>query len=285
MARSISEIQASMAATRAELAALGHISTPSATGILRLIEYVVAVGIWVHETLWDRFAGEIADTIRNQPPGTPEWYAQQALAFQLGDEVVVLESGKAGYEVPLPAYDPKRIIARAAVRETSVGKVSVKVAGYGPTPGSLQPLSPTQLAALARYFDRVRFAGTPMQLGSFEADRLRVYGTVYHNVMLAQSDARAAVQQAIRAYLANIPFDGRLQLSRLVDAVQAVEGIKDFVVSKWQVRAGFVVSPPLGRDYDTQAGYVYAEDGAGLTGIVPDLEETLAYLASADAKQ
>ena len=267
MARSISDIRAAIAAARTAQPTLAGLTSPSATGLYRLIEYVVAVALWVHETLWDRFAAEVADTIARAPVGTAEWYADRAKEFQAGDALVVLPTGRAGYATPVPATDPKRIVTRAAAREADkTKKLLLKVATDGPAPGTLQPISAAQLTELRGYFDRVRFAGTALEVQTYEADRLRVAGQVYYDPLLDVDALGVVVRAAINAYLAGIPFDGRVQLSRLVDVVQAVAGVRDFVVSSWQARTGQVLSPPLGRDYDTQAGYVVEEDQADAQG-------------------
>jgi len=285
MARSILEIQAAIAATRATRAELAGLNSPSATALYRLIEYVVAVALWAHETLWDRFAAEVADTIARAPVGTVEWYADRAKEFQAGDTLIVLDSGRPGYAVPVPVDDAKRVVTRAAAREApSTGKLLLKVAADAPTAGDLQPLSPAQLTELRGYFDRIRFAGTRLEVNTYEADRLRVYGTVYYDPLLDVPPLQIKVRAAIQNYLTAVPFDGRLQLSRLVDAVQAVEGVHDFVVNRWLARTGQVVSQPLGREYDTQAGYIVEEDLADALGVVADFPTTLTFQPDANYK-
>ena len=85
MARTIPQIQAALAAARAARPELAALISPSATALYVLIEYVVAVAQWTHETLWDRFQADVNTVVARAPVGTPGWYADRALQFQQGD--------------------------------------------------------------------------------------------------------------------------------------------------------------------------------------------------------
>jgi hypothetical protein len=124
MARTIQEIQAEIAAARQRQPGLTGLASSSATAMFRLLEYVHAVCLFTLETLWDRFRIKVDATVAAAPVGTAEWYADRALEFQAGDQLVVL-----GNRVQYPAGSTgAKIIIRAAAKETTTGKLLLKVA-------------------------------------------------------------------------------------------------------------------------------------------------------------
>ena len=262
MARSIPTIQAEMAAARAARAELAGLSSPSATSIYRLFEFVVAGSIWAFEMILDRFRAEVATIISNAPAGTPMWYAARALEFQLDDELVILPSGKPGYG---DGGTGARIVTRATAKEASTGKLFIKVAKDGPAPGTLAPLDElTELVQVRGYFDRLRFAGVRLEVRSREADRLRVTGTIYYDPLLPVAMMRANVISAITRYLGALEFDGLVYVTRLTDAIQAVAGVRDVAPLTVEARVGgFLKSIP--RAYETEAGYIVPEEMVNYT--------------------
>ncbi|MDO7877391.1 hypothetical protein Q5H93_21800 [Hymenobacter sp. ASUV-10] len=262
MARSIATIQAEMAAARAARAELAGLSSPSATSIYRLMEFVVAASIWAFETILDRFRDEVAGIIARAPAGTPLWYADRALEFQLDDELVILPSGKPGYG---DGGTGARIVTRATAKEASTGKLFVKVAKDGATAGTLAALSNDELVQVRGYMDRLKFAGTRLEVVSREADRLLVLGTIYYDPLLPLATVRANAVAAVQGYLAALDFDGQVYVSKLVDALQAVAGVRDVEMVSVAARVGVAAPVAIPRVYETAAGYIVPEDTPGLT--------------------
>jgi hypothetical protein len=273
MARSISEIQAALATTRAASPELAALNSPSATAVFRLKEYVVAVASWALENLFDLFREEVNYIVARAPAGTPEWYADKALLFQEGDTLAVADN-VLGY--PAGATGA-RIITRAAAKENAqTGKLVIKVAQAGPTPGTLAALSAAQLTQVRGYFDRLQFAGTRLEVVSRAADRLQLRGQVYYDPLLDVPALQAAVRQALAGYLANLDFAGQVYLAKLEDAIQAVPGVRDVLLTQAAARVGLAAPASFARLYETQAGYIVEEETAGLTFLdtlqfVPDV--------------
>jgi hypothetical protein len=258
MARSIATIQAEMATARTASAELAGLSSPSATSIYRLFEYVVAASIWAFETILDRFQKEVDDTIARSPAGTPAWYADQALLFQLDDPLVVLPTGRPGYEVVNPN---RRIVTRATAKEnTTTGKLFIKVAKDGSTPGTLAPLEVGEQVQFRGFVERIKFAGCRIQISSREADRLRVSTTVYYDPLLPVATVRANTVAAITNYLAALDFDGQVYVARLTDAIQAVPGVRDVAPLVVAARVGATLPVVFARVYETEAGYIVPEE-------------------------
>jgi hypothetical protein len=270
MARSIATIQAEMAAARAASAELAGLSSPSATSIYRLLEFVQATSIWAFETILDRFRDEMADTIARAPAGTPAWYADQALLFQVGEPLIVLPSGKPGYEVVNPA---RRIVTRSTAKEASTGKLFLKVAKDGATAGTLAALSNEELVQVSGYMTALKFAGTRLEVVSRSADRLQLTGTIYYDPLLPVATVRTNVVAAVQGYLAGLDFDGQVYVSKLTDALQAVPGVRDVAPLTVAARVGVAAPVAIPRIYETAAGYIVPEDTPGLT-----LLDTLSFL-------
>lgn len=274
MARSISDIQAAIAADRAARPELAALTSPSATAIYKLIEYVVAVALWAHETLWDRFRADVDALIAAAPAGTPDWYPARALEFQLGDPLVVLASGKPGYAAGTTGA---KVVTRATAKENDqTGKLFIKVAKNGATAGTLAALSDPELVQVKGYFARIRFAGTRLEVVSRDADRLQLTGNIYYDPLLDVPAFKAAVLAAVQGYLANLAFDGLVYVARLEDAIQAVAGVQDVELVTVAARVGLAAPTVINRVYETAAGYIVTEETAGLT-----LADTLTFVPNA----
>ena len=271
MARSIAAIQAAIAADHAARPELAGLTSPSATGIYKLIEYLVAVALWVHETLWDRFVADVNALIAAAPAGTPGWYAARALEFQLGDTLSILPSGKPGY---VAGTTGAKIVTRATAKENDLtGKLFIKVAKDGAAPGTLAALAAPELVQVQGYFALLRFAGTRLEVVSRDADRLQLTATIYYDPLLNVPAFTAAVVLAIQNYLAQLDFAGLVYVAKIEDAIQAVPGVADVQLVRVAARTGTAAPTLIPRVYETAAGYIVTEDTPGLR-----LADTLTFL-------
>ncbi len=273
MARTIAQIQAAIATDRAARPERAALTSPSATAIYRLLEYVQAVSCWALETLWDRFQADVNDVVARAPVGTPDWYAGKALLFQQGDTLSITND-VLGYAVGTTGA---KVITRAAAKENKqTGKLLIKVAAAGPTPAALAALDAATLTQVKGYFDRLQFAGTKLEVVSRDADRLQLSGQVYYDPLLSVPTLQAAVRLALASYLANLDFAGQVYVAKLEDAIQAVPGVHDVLLSTAAARVGQAAPLAFARIYETAAGYIVEEDAAGLTFLdtlqfVPDV--------------
>jgi hypothetical protein len=271
MARSISTIRAAIAADRATRRELDGLNSPSATAVYLLIEYVVALAHWALETIFDRHKADVDALIAAAPAGTPDWYAARALEFQLNDTLVLLSTGKPGYAAGTTG--PK-IITRSTAKENDLtGKLFIKVAKDGPVAGTLAALAAAELVQVQAYYKRLRFAGCRLEVVSRSADRLQVTANIYYDALLNVPTFRAAVVAAVLDYLARLDFAGMVYLSALEDAIQQVPGVKDVQLVQVAARTGTAAPVLIPRVYETEAGYIVAEDLAGFT-----LADTLTFI-------
>ena len=262
--RTLTDIDASIQAARLaspELSALTA-SPASTTSIYRLLERSVAAAIWVFEGMLTRFQADIAELVNGAPVGTLKWYVDRALEFQANTNLTDLKARDNRVQY-VPVDATKRLITRAAAVETG-NKVTLKVAKAQGTAGGLQPLSDAERQQVLAYFDRLRPAGIQLEVLSAQADRLRVEGSVYFNPLLNKADVKKGVEDAIAGYLAALPFNGLLLVSRLEDAIQAVPGVTDVSLTTVQARSVAGLEAAFTRAYYAKAGYIVPEDDTSI---------------------
>ncbi len=265
MARTTLEIDAELAAAQAGYPELAALTSPSATALHRLWRFVVATCAQMLEILWDRHRVDVDAIVARAAVGTPGWYADRAKEWQKDDGTLAVQpSGAIGYATLNPAA---RIITQATAKENAqTGKLFIKGAKAGTTAGTLAALSNAELVEVRGYFDRIRFAGTRLEVVSRDADRLQVSGIVYYDPLLDLTAVQAAVGTAARTYLAALDFDGQVYVSRFTDYLQAVAGVRDVAPLALAARVGTAAPLAFDRVYETAAGYIVLEDtpGAGL---------------------
>jgi hypothetical protein len=261
MARTITEIAASIEAeknTRTELAAL---NSPSAVAIWKLIKDTIAFMIWILETLFDKHKTEVLTAISRNYYGTAPWYVEVVKKFQLGD---ALELSDRIPQYPAGSIGAK-IITRATAKTSAEGWIYLKVAKDGATAGDLAPLDPAELVQAKGYLNQLQPAGARVEMVSREADRLKLTANIYYDPLLPVATVRDAVIEAVAiGYLKALDFDGMVFRSKLEDGIQEVAGVADVEILAVTARSG-AISNSVGRIYETQAGYIIQEDNVGET--------------------
>lgn len=255
MARTIEQIQTEIITKKQSYTELNGLSSTSQVAIWRLWVFITAFAIHALETLFDIFKAEVNTIIASKQPGTPSWYIERIKEFQLGDQLNPLTG----------QYDTidtsKRIITRAAYKEDS-GTLTIKVA-KGET-GSNEPLTATELTQLESYVEKIKFAGTIISIISLNASKLRLTATVYHDGIYDPSEIQTNVESAINTYLENLDFNGLLYENKIIDAIQAVEGVNDVTLDSVVVMEGATPNA-VTRVYESAAGYIVEDDSVGNT--------------------
>lgn len=235
---------------------LADLDTPSKVARWRLMLWVVATAIWVHEMLWDIFRAEVDVLVANAPSGTPRWYVNQALAYQEGYALAEVD-GVFKY----PLIDPEaQIIKRAAIVE-SAGMCVLKVARE--EAGAIVPLLPAQVGPFAAYIDAIKFAGTIINILTDVPDKLKVAYDVYYDPLVMMPNGALItdpgvfpVVDAIQQYISNLPFDGRLVLTAMTDAVQRASGVVNPVLVNAEAWWGGFAPAPIIVSYGSHAGHM-----------------------------
>ncbi len=254
MARSISEIQASIVAAKAADSTLAGLTSSSQVAIWLLWTWVVATCQWTLENLFDAHKSEVTGILAAQRPHTLQWYVTKAKAFQYGDTL------PADSDVYNPIDSSVMIVANAAAVELA-GMVRIKAAKL--SGGVLAPLSSGERTALTAYMGRVKDVGIRLQCTSGAPDDFRLaLGVFYDPLILDNSGARldgtraTPVQDAVNAFLDNLPFNGLFVLNYLIASLQAVEGVRIGEVVYCAARYGSLPYTAIAFEYVPDAGYM-----------------------------
>jgi hypothetical protein len=241
---------------------LAEITATSKAAIWRLMLYITAVAIYSHEAIFEAYLQQIQAAALQAVNGTSRWYRQETLKFQLG-YTLVWDGQRFIYAVDDPIA---RIVAYCAIQEQADGLVLIKTAKQVSNLPS--PLSSPELNALTAYLNQIKFAGTIIEVVSFPADDLKLYYDVYYNPILLEADVRVLVEANINNYLANLPFDGRLNITKLTDSIQTVSGVVDPVFLSAEARYGLLPYAPFSVEYSTNAGYLKIDPAFPLSATI-----------------
>lgn len=237
----------------------------SASSVESILLYAAAYGMYIHETLFDAHKSEVTSIIDNLKPHSLQWYANMATAFQIGQ---VLPDDTDKYDnagLTDEQIENSKVVKYAAVTELTRG-LRIKVATDDGS--DLGPLDNVQLDAFKAYMQEVKDAGVKLMITSAEADRLKLGLLVKYNPLVLDSDGRrldgnaaTPVQDAIKEYLKNLPFNGRLELSTLVDEIQKVDGVRAPYITQAMAKYGNLpYSSFPNQAYVPDAGYLRIYD-------------------------
>lgn len=223
MARTITEIQNQIIAEKNNQVPLTGQDSTSRTATWRLWSYVIAVVIHFLEQLFDKLKEEIDGEIAASITGTPDWYVRQLFLFQEGDQVQVIND-----RVQYETIDTSKQIINRAAYEDQQGLIILKAAKFNA--GTITPLTPSQVDQVVAYLNRIKFAGTNIEVRSVNSDKVRLYADIYYDGLLDPVKLRQGIYDAIDGYFKKFNesnFGGVMRVVGLVDAVQAVPGVVD----------------------------------------------------------
>ncbi|MPM95997.1 hypothetical protein SDC9_143153 [bioreactor metagenome] len=204
-----------------------------------IFTYVFAVSIWALESLMDQHQKDINAAITANAVCSIPWYHAQALAFQLGHSV---EYNPETYRFEYPVIDEaSRIIRYAAVRQLEVQGVT-KLRIHASKAGK-QALSSAELAAFSAYIRETGAVGIHYDIISQAPSQMSFTLQVTRDAMVIDQDGKRLngngkpVEEAISNYLSDgIIYGSVFNRTKLIDAIQAADGVKDVVIV--QVRVG-----------------------------------------------
>lgn len=250
--------------TTDEKAQLTNLSSASKVSVWRLFVFIVAVGIWSIETLFDRLKIEVEALLALQKAHKASWYRTMVLAFQfghsLGESDTYDNTGRTALEIATA-----KVVKYAAVVEIN-SKLFIKVAGENN--GDRIQLPADQHAALLQYIKLIRDAGVPFALINRPADDLKLEIDAYYNPL--ELDAQGArldgsdnepLQKGIRDYLREFEFNGELVLTKLTDQLQQVRGIEMPVIKSAHYKFGNQTTwTAIDETYQSDAGHMKIDD-------------------------
>lgn len=242
----------------------------SSASLESILFFVVASAHHVLERIFDRFREDVTEQINSSVVATIPWYHRQALSYQHGDSLI-LDDKTLQWRYPV-VNEAKRIIAYASIKDRG-GSIQVLVSKDSKE-GLPEPLTEEELRAFKAYLTAIKIAGVVLSVRSLPADTLDIKATiqvdplVYLPSGVRIRDGKRPVEEAIRAYLKGITYGGVFNKTKLVDAIQAVEGVVDIELGDCSV-VGSGGSPQLikGNNYSAKSGCFLA----------PDLGQSLSY--------
>jgi hypothetical protein len=292
MARSIATILALMDAEQAAQTKLSGLNSPSNSAIYKLWKYIVAAQMFLQETLWDIFKTDIETQVSLATPGTPTWLKDKILNYFQYSSVTPQILELVDFVPTYPTVDSNlRIITRCAISNYGLNTCLVKVAKSDPP----QILLAAELTALDSFLNNggdgtiagssvgLGFAGINYNVQSYNSDKLYLVAEIIYNGQYA-STIQDAVEVAINAYLADLPFDSKVKITALTDAIQLVEGVSDVIITDLAMRSDATAfsnktylvqnKTTILSSYPTFAGYIVEETTASNT-----FADTLIYTA------
>lgn len=232
---------------------LSDLNNPSRVAIWRLWLWLVAVGSWTVEKLFDLHKSEVNSIVSAKMPHTLRWYAEESKKFQYGYGLT-WDGTSFSYASDQPSA---RIITFASATEQGDSLV-IKVA-KGTTVKA--PLASDELSAFKAYWAKWKDAGVKLQIVSLPADNLKIKVEVIVDRMVLNAQNKLLrdtsinpVEVAIQNFGSSLEFDAILRLSKLVDAIQAAEGVID-------VRLISAFHRPAGGNYSEVTMSVVAASG------------------------
>lgn len=236
----------------------------SKVSIEAILTYIVAVAIWSLESLMAKHQTDIDAVITKNALCSIPWYHAQCMAFQLGHAV---QFKPETYRFEYPQTDENaRIIKFASVRQLEVEgvtKLRVHV-----SKSNKQPLSATEKQAFEAYIKEIGAAGTHFEIISQAPTSLSFTLQIVRNAMVLDMEGNRlngggnAVNEAISGYLDNIVYGGVFNRTKLVDAIQAADGVVDVVLN--EVRVGS--EPVSGQNIEAPGGaFTFNLNGSEIT--------------------
>lgn len=265
MARTINEIFTDKLAKVAADPVLGPaLTSTSKVAMYRLMLYISTVCEWALENLHDLFKKDVNEIIAEKKPHSPRWYAKMSKAFQYGFDLAPDEDYYDNTGISESDVEASKIVTYAAVVEPQRG-LRIKVATDNGT--DLEALSADQLISFIAYMQRVKDGGVKLNITSGAPDALKLSLRIKYNPLVLNSAGGRIdgvvtnpVQDAIKAHLKNLPFNGVFSVAKLVDAIQLVEGVDEVKVDLVQTKYGALPFTSVDIDYIPDAGYLRIAD-------------------------
>lgn len=179
-----------------------------------------------------QFLSDVDELLSANLAHRPQWYAEKAKLFQYGAELVSDTDGYDNSALTDDEVAAMQIVKYAAAVETTDKSMMFLKVATGEA-GSRAPLSAVQLSAFKEYMNRIADTGVRMPIINQEADEMKLEIDIYYNPLIFDSsgkrldgDSDTPVQDVIHDYLDNLEFNGRYKNMKLIDLLQAVDGVE-----------------------------------------------------------
>lgn len=231
MARSLTEIYTASKEARDKYLELTEFQNTSKMSVLDTFTWVTSACIWVFDTILDTFKVDLAKELQNRINGTPSYYANALLKYQSGDELVMNDEGTAfSYST---TDESKRVVSKVSYSEYSSDGfydkiLLLKTATGGP--GSYKRIDGDELLAVRAYVDKIKFAGTSVNVVSRNGDILIPRVTVFYDGSVSEDEIYQNVEVSLNDFISRIDFDGSIYVQKIIDAIQRSEHVLDVYI-------------------------------------------------------
>ena len=284
MARTVAEIKKTMTdafmadATIREKYGLNESSTWngsfSSVSLENIIFFIVAACCHVLEYIFDSYMKAVEEKVAMAVVASVPWYYKMAMAFQYGDSLVLNEATQQYEYATLD--ESKQVVKYAAVRDRGT---SVQIIVSGEKDGKPVALSNDVLTVFKQYMNRVKVAGVILNIMSNPSDHLLLKASVTIDPLVLNDDGGSLrdgskpVEEAIAKHLKSILYGGTFNKTKLVDAIQSVDGVQDVELQECRYKSDVDASYTLlsGNNYTGNSGSYIADNlENSLTYVVQD---------------
>lgn len=241
----------------------------SSVSLENILFYIVAACCHVLEVFFDTHKSEVDAKISRAVVASVPWYHKLALQFQYGDSLVFDDTTQ---QFVYAAQDTKKqVVKYVAVRDRGT---SIQMLVAGEKDSRPEPLSDDVLTAFKNYMNRVKIAGVVLAIRSLPSDTVSISATIYVDPLSIDrngtriSDGSKPVETAIENYLKSILYGGTFNKTKLVDAIQGVEGVTDVELFSCSYSTD-------GKSFKVISGNNYTAEGGSF--VVSGLANTLRY--------
>lgn len=230
MARTISDISSTMLDAIASDERLAALNSVSKVALFRLIIFIVATAIYLHEQIFDTHKQEVDTMLLERLTPNERWYAKKAKEFQYGFSLVPDKDYFENTGFTIEDIEASKIIKYAAVPKTKNGEILIKIATE--SGDELTPITIEQQEAFEAYIKEIMIAGSKYRIVNYMPDKLFLDLKIYVDPLVIGTNGvniltgERSVEKAINQFLKELPFDGELVLASLIDKLQDVPGVK-----------------------------------------------------------
>ena len=241
----------------------------SSVSLENILFYIVAACCHVLEVFFDTHKSEVDAKISRAVVASVPWYHKMALQFQYGDRLVFDDTTQ--QFVYAEQDSKKQVVKYVAVRDRGT---SIQMLVAGEKDSRPEPLSDDVLTAFKNYMNRVKIAGVVLAIRSLPSDTVSISATIYVDPLSIDrngtriSDGSKPVETAIENYLKSILYGGTFNKTKLVDAIQGVEGVTDVELFSCSYSTD-------GKSFKVISGNNYTAEGGSF--VVSGLANTLRY--------
>lgn len=288
MSRTIKDIYDEAVKERNKRLELAEFSNDSKLSVMNGITWAFAAVIYSFETLLDVFTLDISTAINSRMNGTPLFYVNALLQYQKGDELTVREDGLAfGYN---EIDETKRIISQVSYSESSNdvnldNKLILKVVQG--EKGHLSPVPGDDLVLITSYLNKIKFAGTRIEVTSSEGDILIPRLSVYYDGAVRETEIYDLIEEKLNDYMMNIDFDSSIYVSKIIEAIKKAEHVTDvyideganpeqgIFIASYDADGNLMPLIKTGRMTHTVSGYLKESSRKGQEKDIPGFREAI----------